>query len=557
MASIWKISHGKNSNISDVDHNKLMNIGYVSQGYAADDERGKNQGQAFHNEIQKGDYFYLVRNGAVVAFGKFADKDPINAPVDISSIVGWPMRKVEFLKSLTKPYASNLVIGQEHWKPQGNTTVKRIDPGNLQEFENVILKPAFGMTLKELNIDAPSTSLSSATKLKCSSALNTILYGPPGTGKTYNTVVEALCILDLVDKEALSKFDHAELKVRFDDYRSKGQIEFVTFHQNYSYEDFMVGLRPQSDGDGLKFYQHKGTFYTIAEKARENYLASKSGARISRKYDDVILELLSPLDKGEAVRISMASGKEFSITKVTDFSLHFEKSNGSTLHTLSLDTLRDWVNEKRTISGGLSSYYKPLVEMIRSLMRTELVQEPAPLKNYVLIIDEINRANISKVFGELITLLEEDKRLGAPSELKVTLPNGENNFSVPPNLYVIGTMNTADKSIALIDIALRRRFQFIGMYPQYDHEKLSSEDKDLLKSINEAIYEKKKSADFLIGHAYFMKDNKTKDVIEQQVIPLLMEYFSGRTDIVASIFENTDWKVSYDSSKYSWNIQGS
>jgi len=552
MATIWKISHGKNSGISDKDHDWLIRSNYVSQGYAADADNGKGQGQAFHNEIKEGDYFYLVRNGAIVAFGKFADANPIDTPDNLSSITDWSMRKVMFFKFLSKPYSSNLVNGQEHWKPQGYSTVKRIDPENLQEFESVILQPAFDIKLKELGIDVPS----STTKSNCSCALNTILYGPPGTGKTYNTVIEALCVLDQVDKKTLSKRDHAELKIRFDDYRSKGQIEFVTFHQNYSYDDFMVGLRPQANGDSLKFYQHKGVFYTIAEKARANYLASKSKGGISRQYDDVISELLSPLDEGKTVSIPMASGKEFAITKVTNFSLHFEKSNGSTLHTLSLDTLRDWVEDKRAINSGLSVYYKPLVEKIRSLMKAESTQKPEPLKNYVLIIDEINRANISKVFGELITLLEEDKRLGAPNELKITLPNGENNFSVPPNLYVIGTMNTADKSIALIDIALRRRFQFIGMYPQYDHEKLNSQDSDLLKSINNAIYEKKKSADFLIGHAYFMKGNKTKDVIEQQVIPLLMEYFSGRTDIVKNIFEKTAWAVSYDSNRYSWDIQG-
>ena len=168
------------------------------------------------------------------------------------------------------------------------------------------------------------------------------------------------------------------------------------------------------------------------------------------------------------------------------------------------------------------------------------------------MIDEINRANISKVFGELITLLEDDKRLGADNELKISLPNGEKDFGVPPNLFIIGTMNTADKSIALIDVALRRRFEFIGKYPEY--KDLNLDETSLLQKINATIYEKKKSADYLIGHAYFMKKLSIENVLRSKVVPLLMEYFSGKTDIVSSIFEGSGWIVSYDSTLHNWKI---
>lgn len=174
------------------------------------------------------------------------------------------------------------------------------------------------------------------------------------------------------------------------------------------------------------------------------------------------------------------------------------------------------------------------------------------MKNFVLIIDEINRANISKVFGELITLLEDDKRLGGSNELKITLPNGEKEFGVPPNLYIIGTMNTADKSIALIDIALRRRFEFVGYYP--DYESLEPEAATLLQKINEEIYKLKNSADYLIGHAYFMKDKAIETTLRNKVVPLLMEYFSGKTRIVSDIFNDTDWSVSYNTTTFNWEI---
>lgn len=188
------------------------------------------------------------------------------------------------------------------------------------------------------------------------------------------------------------------------------------------------------------------------------------------------------------------------------------------------------------------------------LLRLSNILEVEELKNFILIIDEINRANISKVFGELITLLEDDKRLGKPNELKITLPNGEKEFGVPPNLYLIGTMNTADKSIALIDIALRRRFEFIGYYPDYENEKLKPEVRTLLQKINEEIYKLKNSADYLIGHAYFMKDEAIETTLRNKVIPLLMEYFSGKTKIVSDIFNETNWKVEYDTTKFNWTI---
>ena len=151
-------------------------------------------------------------------------------------------------------------------------------------------------------------------------------------------------------------------------------------------------------------------------------------------------------------------------------------------------------------------------------------------------------------------MLEDDKRLGEPNELRITLPNGEKEFGIPPNLYLIGTMNTADKSISLIDIALRRRFEFIGYYPDYENEKLMPEAKSILQKINEEIYKLKKSADYLIGHAYFMKDETIEATLRNKVIPLLMEYFSGKTSIVSDIFNETDLKVEYDTTKYNWTI---
>lgn len=301
-------------------------------------------------------------------------------------------------------------------------------------------------------------------------SLNIILYGPPGTGKTYNTVNKALAIIygneleyeieTELNDEVYENVDDG-IKERkayqsiFNDLKNKGQIVFTTFHQNYTYEDFMIGIKPDVSitksneaSTGLAFKNHTGIFYNIVKAA--------------------------DADRG---------------------------------------------------------------------------------KNYVLIIDEINRANISKVFGELITLLEDDKRLGAENELKVTLPNGE-EFGVPPNLYVVGTMNTADKSIALIDIALRRRFHFVGKYP--DVSLLDEPAASFLRKLNENIYKKKnESADWLVGHAYFMKNEDLKDVIKLRILPLLMEYFGNKKAEVAEVLEGTGFQIKYDSNNYSWQIGAS
>ena len=174
--------------------------------------------------------------------------------------------------------------------------------------------------------------------------------------------------------------------------------------------------------------------------------------------------------------------------------------------------------------------------------------------NHVIILDEINRANISRVFGELISLVEEDKREG---KLSCTLPSGEDPaFTVPSNLYIIGTMNTADKSIALVDIALRRRFTFVAMYPDsqalfevLNNRGLGKVEIDtriyLMNTLNKII-RSKKGVDFEIGHSYFMKDGRLEDIIDGQIIPLLNEYNMYNLEVVKKILEDKNIKIKID-----------
>lgn len=363
--------------------------------------------------------------------------------------------------------------------------------------------------------------------------LNQILYGPPGTGKTYHTILEAAKILTgnekIVFEEALNVFNT----------NLHNQIEFITFHQNYSYEDFIQGLRPDTEnGNALTFEKKDGVFKRIADKALKNLTASNNPASVKKEFKDVFNELIQPLNNEEVNEIEIRMKKSsYFITEVGEKSIAFRKNIGDSEHTLSINTLHKMYDkgENDFILGGLQPYYNPLLQLL--LDKGKSTVTAVTKNNYVIIIDEINRANISRVFGELITLIEEDKRSHGKIPMTVTLPSGD-PFTVPSNLYIIGTMNTADKSIALLDIALRRRFEFVPMYPKYSGLEKPVNDDAILLKINEAII-KRKGHDFTIGHSYFMGENYSlENTINHKVIPLLLEYFMNDEKEVTNLLKD-------------------
>jgi 5-methylcytosine-specific restriction endonuclease McrBC GTP-binding regulatory subunit McrB len=367
------------------------------------------------------------------------------------------------------------------------------------------------------------------------SPLNQILYGPPGTGKTYKTILEAAKIV--TGNETIN-YDEA---LRVFNENLNNQIEFITFHQNYSYEDFIQGLRPDTEnGKDLSFEKKDGVFKRIADRALKNIEASNNPASAKKDFELVFQELIQPLNDGDVEELEIKMRKSsFYITEVGEKSIEFRKNIGDSNHTLSINTLRKMYDkgENDIILGGLQPYYNPILELLLMNGKSQVIS--VSRKNYVIIIDEINRANISRVFGELITL-EEDKRSHGKIPMRVTLPSGD-SFIVPSNLYIIGTMNTADKSISLLDIALRRRFEFIPMYSNSLIEGINSPT--VLETINAEII-KRKGHDFTIGHAYFMgEEYSLEKTINNKVIPLLLEYFMNDGKEVATILKAAEIEV--------------
>lgn len=426
-----------------------------------------------------------------------------------------------------------------------------------------------------------------------------ILQGAPGTGKTYKTAELAVALCDNVDTASMNREDIME---RYRELCMEGRIGFTTFHQSMDYEEFVEGIKPIINLDKqTEYIINKGIFKSISQKALLENIKLTPNSYTELEFEDNYDLLISAIKTGgitefqqkststpiEVINISKnrniifrhkGCNKQYIISKerLTKLYDHYKTSE-------AFYRIKNINNEFRDIIGGCncSGYWailnylfshnssvqpididiknlkeeeqENLIQRFISDMKKDRVERTnKQAKPYLLIIDEINRGNISKIFGELITLLEADKRIGEENELTVTLPYSQETFGVPNNLYIIGTMNTADRSVGYIDYAIRRRFAFITLkadrnvienyYTDNDLKQKALAYFDQVDALMKVSSEYEKD-DLMIGHSYFLAkdEEELQNKMVYEVRPLLLEYFND--GLLAFRKDDEEYKV--------------
>jgi hypothetical protein len=448
----------------------------------------------------------------------------------------------------------------------------------LQAF--VIAEKLRDNSLKAVGMQASSTDTADEflTSSSVLTPLNQILYGPPGTGKTYHTATRAVSILEgLTDQQTTTKYTRPQIRGRFDEYQQAGWIGFVTFHQAFSYEDFVEGIKPDvvEETEGLRYAIEPGIFRTLADKALAAWQqAQQPAAEIPLPFEVVyeayLVDLQSRIEAGNGQALLHTLEKYEVFVKSVDSknTIHIApaSANGPTpiaskwtravySQFAKVSDIVPMNKTMRKIGGPNSSLQwavfndlKNFEAQHKSELQVAAAAEEPHLINatesprFVLIIDEINRGNVANIFGELITLLEDDKRAGRPEALTVKLPYSKEDFTVPENLYLLGTMNTADRSVEALDTALRRRFSFTEMRPdagvirqQVGENGVIGEGDNavdvaqILEVLNSRL-EQLLDHDHCLGHALLLRIADLEGLraaFQRNILPLLQEYFFG------------------------------
>lgn len=552
--SFWsggiKWDEGKTNKLEDFNNDNCWQIGWDKE----DDSKGAKNAWKNIKKVKKGDY---------LAFHGYGGNNDLTI-YQVSLITGKDEENGKlFFEKLNKP-EDTLFHGKAPKMPKG-TWWGTLFPITGEEAINKI----FGNYYKKDKSSLHMTLYKDILNLK----KNIILQGAPGTGKTYNTAALALSICEVNDVDLN---DHNAVMERYEQMRydkeknPTGQIGFCTFHQSMDYEDFVEGIKPKMVDEQIIYEIEPGIFKTIS-KISTNPILAKRTKSLDVAFDNLVQDIID----GKTKTIELKNGvKSPPLSVSKQMTIKWETGDEridvncvSKERLLKLCEVYDSkekiksmknINESiRNVIGGCnSSYYWAVANHLFE----NIVEERSGAesnKNYVLIIDEINRGNVSKIFGELITLLEADKRLGGDHPIIVTLPYSKESFGVPSNLYIIGTMNTTDRSVGNIDYAVRRRFAFVTLKAdrQILVSKYGEESKQvqLFDAVFTFLNDDKKHPDMdiddlMVGHSYFMADddNELKLKLEYEIIPLIREYSKdGIVNVKKDELEKAfnDWKT--------------
>ena len=529
--NVWKISHGKNE-FTPSENEWLDKHLYIS----VHKDTGAQQGINFVSGVKVGDYAYLTNSNIVKAIIKITSEPVIDnsSPFDEN----WLLRSYQIIYWLDTPkqYTSKYNKG---WTPNNNSTFRKVATTELSKFDSELLQPFFHVDLAQLIkegdnivIDYEQSKDEISKKIVTNqSAKNTILYGPPGTGKTYHTISSSVLAAEPTFNISV---DRQLIKKEYERLIKAGRIQFVTFHQSYGYEEFVEGLKAKSNDGNISYSVEPGIFRSICDRAS----GMGEPTDLLKVGDEFGSFLISDLTR-ELIIITKKNGSRLPMPRcIVDELVELVETKGLDIKSSSGEVLK-------SLGSKTEAYFITGYQTLHASMCEELIKrksyENKSNEKFVLVIDEINRGNISKIFGELITLIEPSKRAGQAEALTIRLPYSQDEFTVPDNLYIIGTMNTADRSLAMMDTALRRRFDFVEMIPDISALKNCSvkgiKIDELLRIMNgriETLYDREHT----LGHAFFIPvkeycDDENEEaawqtlqsIFKNKILPLLEEYF--------------------------------
>lgn len=562
--AIWKLSHGNPPNFTDAERQQYLDGLWAVMHR----DTGKEQGKRFA-EAPVGTLFFLCHGNSPQRIGQFTSE-----PMPCAKGDGWLQRSYRVLKPATR--TDRYTTNSKYWSPQGNTTFWQVGADDLPEFESTLLKPYFGTDLAELatlagepieaasigNGMAPPSPVPAqpAASKPVATCINRIYYGPPGTGKTY-TLMQLL----------KSDYEQPAAMISPEEWRNQIVAE-------------KIAVLKWWEGAAAALYDLGGKA-KVADIAEHRFIQAITAANGSnRNVRQTLWRTLQNHTVDESTTVKMKKRLSPAVfDKAADSVWQFAGDWRD--DCADLIALVDQLKRGQQDAGAVQRYsfvtfhqsygYEEFVEGLRPVLAgdaeagevayeirpgafKELCRKArqAPDQRFAMVIDEINRGNISKIFGELITLIEADKRDpldGSAPPVEVVLAYSGEKFSVPANVDIIGTMNTADRSLALLDTALRRRFDFEPLLPDTRAEKVPGEKNSaplaglvvttdvglidvrlMLERINErieALYDR----DHCIGHAYLTGLARVTDgpqrfdalasTFRQRIVPLLEEYF--------------------------------